>query len=379
MCLFVHFILLQSSASSHGPPPHSMGGGGHSNNKQIEPGESLSLPEKIDYNNHPLPFNQAPGSHLHPHHQRHPSFSSTSSDFGEDHFDMPINSFSQEAPIQRGGEDQDYHRTSYSGSYEPRGRPTQYTHYNSDPYPNQPPPNYPPSDRSSRPLNRGNGGRMMQDFSPGPPMMRHPPPGPVPGPGPGPYWDGYPPPGGHHGHMQHGPPPPPNGPHHHRGHPGPPRGPPLPHDMPFHHMGGGFRSTTPDMPSSSSSISSMSPAPSPRPTPPTTPPPSHHSQMMQMGPSPMRMPPQGLPPPQHGMPPGGPGHRPPLEFPNYRMQHPPHPSMQGRPPLHPPPSGGPFHPMDPPPSHIHPQPLHRGSIPMSGHPQDWEPGWKRHP
>ena len=286
---------------------------------------------------------------------------------------MPINSFSQETPMQR-RDDQDYLRMNYSGSYEMRGRSSQYPHFGSDPYPNPPPPNF-PADRQSRTLNRSNGRMMQEDYSPGP-MIRHPPPGP--GPGPGPYWDNYPP--GHHSHL-HGPPPPPGGPHHH-GHP-PPRGHPVPHDMPpFHHMGGGFRSTTPDIPSSSSSLSSMSPAPSPHPTPPTTPPPPHHPQMMAMGPSPMRMPHQGMP--QRGPHPIGQGHRPvmpPREYQEFHMQHPGPPQIQrGPPPGGHLSGGGPHHGhsnhMGPPPYLHHSQQLHHGRMPMSG-PPEWE--WKRHP
>ena len=136
---------------------------------------SLSLPDEF------MPFNQAPGSHRV--HQRHPSISSSFSDFGDplsqqEHFDMP-SSFSQEAPMQRPREEHEFHRLHFSGSYEPeimRGR-SQYHQYGSDPYPN--PPNFPP-ERQSRSLNRGNGRIMHEDYSPGPMHQHHPPP-PSPG------------------------------------------------------------------------------------------------------------------------------------------------------------------------------------------------------
>ena len=229
---------------------------------------SLSLPDE---------FNQAPGSHRV--HQRHPSISSSFSDFGDplsqqEHFNMP-SSFSQEAPMQRPREDHEFHRLHFSGSYEPeimRGR-SQYHQYGSDPYPN--PPNFPP-ERQSCSLNHGNGRIMHADYLPGP-MHRHHPPPPSPG---GPFWDGYGPTSPTH---MHGPPPP-------HSHPHPP--PPRDHVLPFYPMSG-FHPTTPDGPPSTS-LSSMSPARSPNPTPATTPPPSHPP-MMGMGPSPMRM-----APPHHG-------------------------------------------------------------------------------
>ena len=329
---------------SHGVPPMQMDSG------------SLSLPDEF------MPFNQAPGSHRV--HQRHPSISSSSSDFGDplsqqEHFDMP-SSFSQEAPMQRPREDHEFHRLHFSGSYEPeimRGR-SQYHQYGSDPYPN--PPNFPP-ERQSRSLNRGNGRIMHEDYSPGPMHRHHPPP---PGPG-GPFWDGYGPTPPTH---MHGPPPPHSHPH---PHPPPPRG----HVPPFHPMSG-FRPTTPDGPPSTN-LSSMSPARSPNPTPPTTPPPSHPP-MMGMGPSPMRM-----PPPHHGnLPPRGPpplGPRGPVpmhgnvDF-DYRIPHPPPPGPSG-----PFPRGHPIpHPPGPmgPPPHHHPHP-HGRLPPPHGH-LDWgDPNWNR--